>query len=150
MTKPCMTCHHKADSHQRGTIIEHNKILRPYSGKCKESGCSCNGYKRIDRVIISKTEVKQIFKLRKTFLESKSKDRKTLTLNKIKDWWNHICIKYNLNIKQIKSITKDGQVILKNLKVSTNQVKHKPLKVWTHESNTIQVKERNNNNVQVH
>lgn len=146
MTKPCMTCHHKADSHQRGIInITPKKQLRPYSGKCKEQDCQCPAYKRIDGLVISKTEVKTIFKLKKRFIESKSKDRKQMILHQIKEWWQVMCMKYDLDIKQIISIKKDGRIILKSKRLLTVQINNNFSNLSSHEQNSnLQIKTRNN------
>ena len=134
MTKPCITCHHKADSHQRGLIIlESGSKLRPYSGKCKEKGCSCLAYLKINGLVITKTEVKQIFHLKKRFAEAKSRDRKRMIYGQMKDWWNDICIKYDLDIKRILSIKKDGRIILKSKKLLTIEINNNFSNLATHE-----------------
>ena len=149
MTKPCITCHHKADSHQRGLIIlESGSKLRPYSGKCKEKGCSCLAYLKIDGLVITKTEVKQIFKLKRIFAETKKRDRKIMIYHKMKDWWNDICKKYDLDIKRIVSIKKDGRIILKSKKILTIEINSNFSNLATHEQKIkLQNKKRNDNSV---
>lgn len=148
MTKPCMVCHHKADSHKRGIIImENGNQLRPYSGKCKETGCSCISYRKINGLVISKKEIKQIFKLRKRYIESKSRDRKIIILGQIKCWWNDICLKYNINIKQISAIKRDGRIILKHKKLLTIALNNKPHITNNNENNMLSIPARGNSSV---
>lgn len=113
--------------------MESGSKLRPYSGKCKEKGCSCLAYRKIDGLVITKTEVKQIFHLKKRFAEAKSRDRKRMIYNQMKEWWDDICTKYDLDIKRILSIKKDGRIILKSKKLLTIEINNNFSNLATHE-----------------
>ena len=148
MTKPCMTCHHKADLHQRGLIItDSGSKLRPYSGKCKEQGCQCISYRKINGLLITKTEVKEIFYLKKRFAEVKSRDRKRMIWVKIQAWWDYICMKYDLDIKKIQAIKRDGRIILKSKKELTIPVKKESANLSAHEQKVSLPRQKRKDNI---
>ena len=144
-----MFCHHRADDHKRGIInLENGKQLRPYSGRCKVDKCFCIAYQKIDGLVLPKGQVKQIFKLKARFQEAKSKDRKKMIYNQIVNWWDCICKEYDLDLKRIMSIKKDGRVILKSKQMLTIPINSNFVNLATHEQNSqIRIKQRTHNNV---